>query len=251
MKVGACLPVSEADKPMFGISGGWREVEWAVAGVAHVAAVAAGGGPRTKAVHGSDSVSPEFIAKGQQTADTVEGHHRQGRASFSFSFGAIRGGWRRRPGRAAELVGRQPRRAPEHGAYMVRAQLGPCMAHGSRDGAWRHAWRPRAGSTTKARPSAKGVPLASHGLVDHIRSHVLDLLVFEAPSESWHRVPTVDYLVHDAAFLDATRKVRLESLPFQSHLWPDHVVASRVARRAVGGEHLGAGVDVTGESRGA
>mmetsp|Transcript_36819 Transcript_36819/g.98890 ORF Transcript_36819/g.98890 Transcript_36819/m.98890 type:complete len:207 (-) Transcript_36819:148-768(-) len=98
-------------------------------------------------------------------------------------------------------------------------------------------------------PSSPALPLATRGLVDHIRSHILDLIIFEATSKSWHRVLPVRNLSHYAALLEATRKVRLKSLLPQRLLGVNDVVASGVARRAVGGEDSGASVDVSREGR--
>jgi hypothetical protein len=88
------------------------------------------------------------------------------------------------------------------------------------------------------------VPLGAGGLVKYIRGNVLDLIVVQAASEGRHRVLAVGDLHHNRGLLQAAVKVRLEGFLSQGLLVLDHVVAAGVARSAVAGEHLGAGLEV-------
>ena len=92
------------------------------------------------------------------------------------------------------------------------------------------------------------VPLG--GLVEHVGSDVLDLVLIEAAAEGRHGVLAVGHLVDDAGLLVATLQVLLQGLLAERLLVLDDVVAAGVASSAVAGEDLGASVKVSGEHGG-
>ena len=83
----------------------------------------------------------------------------------------------------------------------------------------------------------------------HVRSYIRDLIVRKATTEGWHAALAVGHLRHDGRLLEAAGEVLYKRILSESLLGLDDVVAARVARGAVGGEHAFARTFVGCEGR--
>ncbi len=88
------------------------------------------------------------------------------------------------------------------------------------------------------------IPLAAGRLVEYVRRDVNDVAVVKTATKGRHGVLAVGHLGDDGGLREATGEVGGEGVLAKGLLVLDHVVAARVARGAVAGEHVGTVVQV-------